>query len=352
MNKQAIDLFIQDCDAVLSDHIADLRPLKNSTIAISGGTGFVGTWLAGLLRQLNENHNFNTQVTLIGRNRKRFKETRPHLADHKYISVMEDDIRRVTDLPKTTNWLIHAAATPDNRFHASHPLETMSVIADGTRTVLQLAERLSDLKALLNLSSGLVYGAQPMDVSGISESYQGIVGFGSVSNAYAEAKRYAETLCGAARSQSHTPIITARPFAFLGPYQALDRPWAANNFMYDALGGHPIRVLGNGQSVRSYLYGSDMALWLLMMLVKAPSGETYNVGSSHSVTLAEMAKLVADQAATKLEIKVGVSANHRHVSRFVPDVSHATKTLGVKVSVDLKTAIQRTMAWNRSMMAG
>ncbi len=64
------------------------------------------------------------------------------------------------------------------------------------------------------------------------------------------------------------PVVTARPFAFIGPYQGLDKPWAVNNFLRDALLGVPIRILGDADTVRSYMYPSDMAFWLLAILAE------------------------------------------------------------------------------------
>jgi len=96
----------------------------------------------------------------------------------------------------------------------------------------------------------------------IPESFVGAPVCSSASSVYAEAKRYAETLCSAARSQAQLPTITVRPFSFVGPFHAVDKPWAVDNFIDDALQGSPIRVLGDGQTVRSYMYGADLAFWL------------------------------------------------------------------------------------------
>ena len=85
----------------------------------------------------------------------------------------------------------------------------------------------------------------------------------------------------------------ARPFSFIGPYQSLDTPWAQTTFLSDALRGHQIRVKGDGQVVRSYLYGSDAAYWFLRILTAGQSGDVVNVGSSMAVSLQDLAKEVA-----------------------------------------------------------
>ena len=86
--------------------------------------------------------------------------------------------------------------------------------------------------------------------------------------------RYAEAEAAAWRSVAKLPVVTARPFAFIGPYQGLDKPWAVNNFLRDALLCVPIRILGDADTVRSYMYPSDMAFWLLAILAEDPAAPT------------------------------------------------------------------------------
>jgi dTDP-glucose 4,6-dehydratase len=266
----------------------------------------------------------------------------------KDITLIERDVRSILELPEEVNWIIHAAGNPDNRLHVSDPLRTMQVITQGTQAILEAATRLPNLKRILNISSGLVYGTQPWEVDAIAESAAGAVDCAAVGSAYAEAKRYAETLCAAYRNQHRLPIVNARPFAFIGPYQLLDRPWAVNNFIRDGLLGGPIRILGDGQTVRSYMYPSEMALWLLTILLQGAVGQSYNVGSPEGVTLQQLAEKIAVGMPGPIKIlsRTGGEAGLRR-SKFVPDVSLAQRTLGLAVRMTLDAAIRRTLGWHR-----
>ncbi|HEX9972771.1 MAG TPA: NAD-dependent epimerase/dehydratase family protein, partial [bacterium] len=232
---------------------------------------------------------------------------------------------------------------------ASDPLRVMQVISNGTGAVLEAATRLPDLKRFLNVSSGLVYGQQLWELDGIPEHFVGGLDCSSVHAAYTEAKRFGETLCAAYRNQHRLPIINVRPFAFIGPYQLLDRPWAINNFIRDSLLGGPIRVLGDGQTVRSYMYPSDMAWWLLSILVHGTTGLSYNVGSPQGVTLLRLAEIVASNFLVRPQIVLNVSPDQKfRRSKLVPDISLAQKTLGLGLTVDLEMAIRRTILWNQA----
>lgn len=341
------DSLRKDCQETLKNQIAMLAPLKGSKLLVTGGTGFVGSWIAEMIACLNDDHSFGTQLVLVSRGTEHFKDTRPHLAKRKDIQLLKSDIRNLNEVPKETEWIVHAASNPDNRFHASNPVETMTVIAEGTSTLLRAADRCENLKMFLNVSSGLIYGTLPVDMKNVAESYVGAPPAASTTSAYASAKRYAETFVTAARTQAHIPCAIVRPFAFVGPYQALDTPWALNNFLHDAMGGKAIRVYGDGQTTRSYLYGSDAAFWFLRALTGAQSGECYNLGSSEAITLEQLAHKVAKLFDPRPEIILKTQTTSAPSNSFIPDVTLAEKKLQLKVTVPLEKALEKTVKWNQ-----
>jgi nucleoside-diphosphate-sugar epimerase len=344
VKNHATSIIREDCLAAIGSHVHQFQDLKNDTVVITGGTGFMGTWLTEFISTLNDEHGFNTKMVLISRSTDHFSATRPHLSNRKDVTLIKSDVRNLVELPKETNWLIHAAANPDNRFHTSNPIDTMSIIADGTSAVLRAVDRCSDFKNMLNISSALVYGQQPLNLEKIPENFTGAPACWTASSAYAEAKRYAETLCASARSQARIGNLTARPFAFIGPYQKINGPWAINNFINDAMTGNAIRVFGDGQTVRSYMYPSDMAFWLLRILISGTTGASYNVGSPHNITLQELAGKVSAQFSSHPEVHLRTAPSQAPVSRLVPDVSLA-HGLGLTTTVSLEKAIERTVQW-------
>jgi dTDP-glucose 4,6-dehydratase len=344
------DLTRRDCDLVVGESINLLNPLKDSCMLITGGTGFMGSWLAEMVSYLNDVHDFRIRLLLLSSRALSFSAKAPHLALRKDIVLVERDIRNLRDLPVDVNWVIHAAANPDSRLHASDPQRTVEVIVNGTSSVLEYATKLPDLRMFLNVSSGNVYGTQPWDLNGIPEGRFGSLDCSSLNSIYPEAKRMGETLCTIYRNQHRLPIANVRPFAFIGPYQLLDRPWAINNFIRDSLRGGPIRILGDGETVRSYMYPADMAWWILNMLVRGRVGSSYNIGSPHGFTLNQLAEKIAVKFPRPPKILSGLSSDERlKRTKFVPDISLAQKTLGLTLKVDLDTAILRTIQWNKAL---
>jgi nucleoside-diphosphate-sugar epimerase len=343
MEKYLQEMITADCREVVGSSSEALNKLRNRVVYVTGGTGFIGTWIAELLSYLNDTHNFGTQLLLLARDTNAFQDKAPHLAERADIRLIRSDVRNIIDIPVEVNYIIHAAATPDNRQHMSNPLSVMETITKGTAMMLDAATTLPNLFNILNISSGQIYGQQSRDISTITEDVAGTLPCNSITSVYPEAKRYAETLCSAYWSTFKLPIVTARPFAFIGPYQSLDKPWAINNFIRDALTGNTMRIISNGMPVRSYMYPSDMAYWLLRMLVDGKSGTAYNLGSSYGITLRDVAEKVKKYA--KSASRIVIKEMHKDDSVFVPDNSLVFSTLGLEIKVSIDEALERSIRW-------
>lgn len=336
----------EDCHQSAVVVLPKLEHLRNQTILMTGGTGFLGKWVAEAVTYLNQQHNFGTTLYLLSRNSEAFRNAVPHLAKLSFIKLIEADIRNVRDLPKEVTFIIHAAASPDRREHATQPLRIIENIYRGTQAVVEASLRLPVLNKFLHISSNNVYG-QMADYNGrIAENTVGHLDCNSINAAYAEAKRLAETVCAVYRNQQKLPVVTVRPFTFVGPYQDIEKPWAINNFMRDAILGGPIRILGDVATVRSYLYGSDAAMWLLAILASPKPAGTYNFGSEDGITMKDLAEKIAASFHHKIDILVKSDAeDHSHFSVSIPDISALKKDIAVKQMISLETAIQNTLAW-------
>ena len=354
MNQAQIDLIRDDCVEILTD-AEQFFALRGETIYISGVSGFMGTWLLELIAYLNDAFGFGTRVIGVARNTARLEEKAPHLASRKDIVLEDKDVRNIFEIPSEVSWIIHTAATPDHRLHTSDPLSVITTIIDGTNRLLDAATRLPNLRKFLNISSGQIYGSQPLGMDRVPETYVSGPNCGSVRSVYSEAKRAAETLCQVYKSQFDVPVLSARPFAFIGPYQYLGRPWAINNFIHRALSGDALRIYGDENTVRSYMYPSDMVNWLFKMLIDGDPGTSFNLGSPYGYTLRHVAEHVASHFPQAPSVSVRANPlPHRELvrSKFVPDVDFAREALGLSLTVDFDTAIKRSVQWFQLGRAG
>jgi len=337
-----------DAEAVLTKRAELLKPLANAHLFISGGTGFLGTWLLELIAVLNSEYQFQTQVTVLSRSAPDFARRHKHLGQCREFRFLGGDIRYLTDLPRDTNFVIHAAALTDRRLFASNPTAVGEVNAIGAIRLLRAVQLLEDVQRFVLVSSGLVYGPQSLDIEGIGEDY--VAGFApdNAGAIYAESKRFAESMATTFVSESKLPLVIVRPFAFVGPYQSLELPWAVTDFMRDCLAGRPIKIMGDGSTVRSLMYASDYAFWTLAALARGQARGTYNIGSPEPIDLLSLARMITRHFPDPPEILTRVGQSGHAATRLVPDVARAQKELGVTVTVPLAQAIEKSIAWYRT----
>jgi dTDP-glucose 4,6-dehydratase len=326
-----------DCERVYASAGQSLQGLAGASITVTGGTGFMGAWILELIAYLNARQGMGITVTALARDSGRLIAAMPHIAHLPWLCLQRNDVRTLGEMPKNTSHIIHAAGDPDSRSHASRPVETMRVIAEGAAAVIAAAQRLGHLRQILNVSSGNIPHtgtALPGDLAR------------TVSAPYVEAKRYAETLFQAARSELRLPVVQVRPYSFLGPYQQADAPWAANAFLRDAMCGRAIRILGDGESIRTVMYGADLAMWMLVMLEKGRDGMTYSVGADTGHSMKSIAQAVADQFHPRPAILLNCAlAGAPTKTCYVPDLSAVRQALNLRTYTDLATAVAHYQLW-------
>jgi len=132
----------------------------------------------------------------------------------------------------------------------------------------------------------------------------------------------------------------------------LNLHYAAGNFIRDGLRGGPISVSGDGTPYRSYLYASDLVIWLWQVLMRGKPATAYNVGSEEAVTIRELADRVAHSFDPPVDIKVQQEADpQKEPERYVPSTERARTELGLRQHVTLEESIRKTIAWNRDQRA-
>lgn len=334
-------LLAADLDHIL-EHTRPLwEELRGNRIFITGGTGFFGCWLLESFTWANERLDLKAQAVVLTRDPVRFQEKAAHLANDPSVDMIPGDVRTFAFPEGEFTHLVHAATDSAVVPGAS---EVISTITRGTERCLAFAQR-ARVRKLLFTSSGAVYGKQPPELANVSEEYVGAPDPLNPSSAYGEAKRLAELQCALAAQSGSFEAKIARCFAFVGPYMNLDVHFAIGNFLRDQMNGGPIVVKGDGTALRSYLYASDLAIWLWTILFRAPSCRAYNVGSGQEISIGNLARTVASLAKPAAEVRIDGKPTGALPARYVPSSQRAQAELGLSQHVSLTEAIRKTRAW-------
>lgn len=339
------DIPLEDLDEILSRLGSNWDSLRNADILVTGGTGFFGVWLVSSLLHADRKLGLGLRVHVAARRPQEFFERVPEFRDAPQVRLVAGDTRSLGLEPGTRiTHIVHAATAASASLNDSDPVEMAHVAAEGTRHILALA-REKGAQRVLFTSSGAVYGKLAAEITHASEDQMGVLDPLLTRNAYGEAKRLAELYCSAYCEKFGVPVVVARCFAFVGPYLPLGAHFAIGNFMLNAMRGQPIIVRGDGAPIRSYLYASDLAYWLLSLLVCGEAGRAYNVGSEYGISVGDLAKLIGRLRGVPVEI-LGQLDPDRLRDRYVPSTSRVRRELSLHESIDLEQAVSRTMAWH------
>lgn len=330
-------------------HTRDMwEDVRGQRVFMTGGTGFVGTWLLESLLWANDHLALQARVAVLTRDPQRFRREAPHLALHPMVDLVAGDLLRFDFPDGPYPFVVHAATESSAQPDAAHVLKAFTRDVDGTRRLLDLACG-HGVRRFLFTSSGAVYGAQPPAMTHVAEDYAGAPSTLDAGSGYAQTKRVLEAMVAMyGRANAFDPVI-ARLFAFVGPRLPLDAHYAVGNFIGDALRGGPIRIAWDGTPFRSYLYAADLAIWLWTMLFRGQAALPYNVGSPDALSIRDLAQTVASVVAPEASIETARKATAGLPPlRYVPCTQRAETTLGLRPLVSLEDGIRRTASWHRA----
>lgn len=308
--------------------------IANARLFLTGMTGFIGRWMLEALRDANEELGLGVVATILTRDPVGFARLHPNLAHYPAFRFIAGDVQTLSHDGERYSHVIHAATDASADLNENDPLRMLD---------FALA---AQAKRFFYFSSGAVYGAQPWGIERVGEDYMGSPNLFTHRSAYGEGKRAAEMLCTIYGHQFGLNVVNARIFALLGPMLSLDIHFAAGNFIRDAMAGRKVTVLSDGRAERSYLYAADLAEWLWAILLRAPAGATYNVGSEEAISIGALAGRIAGLLGDGGYEILGQPDPGWNPGRYVPSTNKIRSELDLAMHVGLDDAIRRTAAWN------
>ena len=255
---------------------------------VTGGAGFIGSHLAELL--LEEGWDVYALDDLSTGS----LENVAHLQHDARFHLVVDSVLNpavVNELVHKCDVVYHLAAAVGVRLIVEQPVHTLVVNLEGTEVVLDHCNKFH--KRVLIASTSEVYGDH-RDTTPLSETSRRIYGPTTQRRwAYADSKAMDEFLALAYNQERGLDCVIARLFNTVGPRQTGQYGMVIPRFVQNALAGRPLEVFGDGQQTRCFCHVQDTigALKGLMDLPEA-AGEIFNVGSTESVRIIDLADRV------------------------------------------------------------
>src|SRR6185369_7813231 len=98
-----------DLDEVVQRTQELWEPLRGSSLFVTGGTGFVGTWLNETLCWADSRLNLGIRISLLTRNPEAFRRKAPAVANHPGVEFIVGDAATFAFPAGRFKYVIHAA---------------------------------------------------------------------------------------------------------------------------------------------------------------------------------------------------------------------------------------------------
>jgi nucleoside-diphosphate-sugar epimerase len=310
-------------------------------ILVAGGAGFIGSHLVG--RLLLAGHavtvldNFST-----GRN-----ANLSALQHVKSLRVVKCDI--VEGLPEIggVDRIFHLASPASPPGYQRLPVETLRVNSEGTRHLLNLAERSG--AGFLYASTSEAYGDPTEHPQ--AETYRGNVSSTGPRSMYDEAKRYGEALTMAYVRSRDVDGRIVRIFNTYGPHSDPCDGRLVPNFIMQALRREPLTIYADGRQTRSLCYVSDLVDGLILAMdASASRSEVINLGNPEERTILEFAETICRLTGAEPSFEFGPPAVEDDPQRRRPDISKARRLLNWEPRVTLEAGLVHTIHYFQTQL--
>jgi len=260
-------------------------------VLVTGGAGFLGSHLCD--RLLADGHEVIAVDSLFTGSKRNVR----HVLDRHDFELIRHDI--VNPLLVEVDWVFNLACPASPVHYQYNPVKTVKTSVVGVLNMLGLAKRVR--ARILQASTSEVYGDPAVHPQ--VETYWGNVNPIGLRSCYDEGKRVAETLMCDYHRQNNVDIRIIRIFNTYGPRMAVGDGRVASNFIVQALRGEPLTIYGDGSQTRSFCYVDDMieGMVALMNYTAPDAHEPVNVGSSHEISMNELAATLGKVLGRELE---------------------------------------------------
>jgi len=341
VNGELIDsIILEDIDIMKKD--LKKEDLNGKRVLITGGAGFLGSWLCDVLLGLK------AEVTCVDNMAAGLLSNLDHLLDKPKFEYEKADVCAFTGKGKF-DYILHMAsrASPDE--YQTKPVETLRANSLGSANMAELARK-HDATFLLASTSEIYGDAQVVPTP---ETYWGNVNPIGPRSCYDEGKRFAEALLAAYHKQYGTDVRIARIFNTFGPRLREDGLYgrAVSRFINCALKNAPIPIYGDGTQTRSFCYVTDtITALVLLTLSQTAKAEVMNVGNPQEITILQLAEKIRELVKSRSQLTFH-SLPKDDPKRRCPEISKIKKMLEWMPKTSLEEGLRRTIAWFQARVA-
>ena len=304
-------------------------------ILVTGGSGFICSHFVRYLLQNKSSCNvFNFDNLSYAGDLARLKD----VAKNKNYHFIKADLRNISDIEEVfshpIDTVVHLAAESHVDNSIKDPFIFEEVNIRGTLNLLSCSSKYK-VNKFIYISTDEVYG----EIKKGKFSEESCL---MPNSPYSASKAAADFLVRAYVHTYNFPAIIVRPSNNYGPWQYPEKfiPVAISSVLAD----RKIPVYAQGLNCREWLYVTDCARGIALVMDKGMLGEVYNLGSGMEKRNIEVAREILKLLEKGEDFINFVTDRPGHDFRYCLD-SSKIKALGFKPEVNFQTGIKNTVQW-------
>lgn len=329
------------------------------TVLVTGSAGFIGGYLVSELLDQGYNVIGIDNLSKYGYLSRSFKNS----SNYKFINGDAKDSKLLTELLLQCDQAIACAAMIGgiSYFHSySYDLlaQNEKITAAICDAAINARSKNNRLKKLTYISSSMVYENTDKWPSVEGDELKILPPLSS----YGFQKLAVEYFARAAWEQHKLPYTICRPFNCVGigeskaiaskstPHGNIDL--AMSHVIPDLVQKvlkkqNPLKILGNGNQIRHFTYGGDIAKGIVMAMENSKAfNEDFNISTAHAHTVLEVAKIIWAKIRGDNDFCVEFETPLQYdVQKRIPSVNKAKELLGFEAKTDLNTMLDEVIPW-------
>ncbi|MBF0489932.1 MAG: NAD-dependent epimerase/dehydratase family protein [Candidatus Omnitrophica bacterium] len=314
--------------------------VEGSKILITGGGGFVGSFVADQLLPMGVE-----KILIIDNFVRGSRDNLKEALSSGKVDLVEGDIRDRELLNNNfqgVDYCFHLAALRITHC-AAEPRQALEVMYDGTFNVLEASVE-HKVKKLVFASSASIYG-QAVSFPTSEDHHP----YGN-STLYGAAKIANECMLKSFQQMYGLSYVALRYFNIYGPRMDIHGKYTEVLIRwYDLIRqGQPPVIFGDGSQTMDFIYIEDIARATILALTSPTDGEVFNIASGIETSLKELCEVLLEVMGSSLKpqfVPVPDQRKKVEVMRRLADVSKARKRMGFQYSLTLKQGLQKLVDW-------
>ena len=318
--------------------------MKKKTVVVTGGLGFIGSNLIGLLIEQNYNVINIDKVSYSSsfynikkyKNNKNYKFFKCDINNQKKISFIFNKYKPICIFNLAAETHVDRSIDSPYNFIKSNILGFFNFLE-----CFKKYSKKNPKTKLIHISTDEVYGDILKGRSNENDSYQ-------PSSPYAASKAASDHLLRSYVRTYNIPAIVTNCSNNYGPKQHPEK--LIPKIIFNIIKNRNLPLYGNGKNSREWIYVEDHCNALIKVFKYGKLGEFYNIGSNKNLTNHQIINFLIKITNTKIKIGNNVKIKYvqdrpGHDFRYALNSNKIKKNLKWQPKVNIAHGLNKTFSW-------